>query len=64
MDAATSNPSRGLGLILEHCTRLAAPLGEGRPPVASRLEQRIGQELSRRLLSALAGDHRSRARFV
>ena len=27
MDAATSNPSRGLGLILEHCTRLAAPLG-------------------------------------
>lgn len=63
MDAATSNPSRGLGLILEHCTRLA-PHGESRPPVASRLEQRIGQELSRRLLSALAGDHRSRARFV
>ena len=63
MDAATSNPSRGISLILEHCTRLA-PLGEGRPPVASRLEQRLGQELSRRLLSALAGDHRSRARFV
>jgi hypothetical protein len=63
MDAATSHPSRGLGLILEHCTRLA-PLGEGRPPAASRLEQRLGRELSRRLLSALAGDHRSRARFV
>jgi hypothetical protein len=63
MDAATSNPSRGISLILEHCTRLA-PLGEGRPPVASRLEQRLGQELSRRLLSALAGDHRARARFV
>jgi hypothetical protein len=64
MDAATSNPNRGLGLILEHCTRLAAAPGEGRPPVASRLEQRLGRELSSRLLSALAGDHRSRARFV
>ena len=63
MDAATSNPSRGLGLILEHCTRLA-PRSDGRPPVASRLEQRLGRELSHRLLSALAGDHRSRARFV
>jgi hypothetical protein len=63
MDAATSHPGRGLGLILEHCTR-RAPLGEGRPPVASRLEQRIGRELSHRLLSSLAGDHRSRARFV
>jgi hypothetical protein len=62
MDAATSNPSRGLGLILEHCTRLA-PHSDGRPPVASRLEKSLGQELSRRLLSALAGDHRSR-RFV
>jgi hypothetical protein len=62
MDAATSNPSRGLGLILEHCARL--PLREGRPPVASRLEQRLGRELSHRLLSALAGDHRARARMV
>jgi len=62
MDAATSHPGRGLGLILEHCNRLT-PL-EARPPAASRLEQRLGRELSRRLLSALAGDHRSRARFV
>jgi hypothetical protein len=62
MDAATSNPSRGLGLILEHCARLSPR--EGRPPIASRLEQRLGRELSRRLLSSLAGDHRSRARFV
>ena len=61
MDAATSNPNRGLGLILEHCTRLALRrLGLRLPPP----EQRLGQELSRRLLSSLAGDHRSRARFV
>jgi hypothetical protein len=62
MDAATSNPSRGLGLILEHCARV--PLREGRPPIASRLEQRAGRELSRQLLKALAGDHRARARLV
>jgi hypothetical protein len=62
MNAETPNPSRGLGLILEHCARLS--LREGRPPIASRLEERLGRELSHRLLSALAGDHRSRARFV
>ncbi|MBA2567860.1 MAG: hypothetical protein H0V11_00785 [Actinobacteria bacterium] len=60
MDDATSHPSRGLNLILEHCARL----GEGRPPIASRLEQRAGRELSRLLLKALAGDHRARARLV
>jgi hypothetical protein len=63
MDAASPHESRGLALILEHCARLAAS-PEARPSASSRLEQRAGRDLSRLLLKALAGDHRSRARFV
>jgi hypothetical protein len=63
MHAASSHESRGPALILEHCARLAAR-PEGRPSASSRLEQRAGRDLSRLLLKALAGDHRSRARFV
>jgi hypothetical protein len=63
MAAAPPHESRGLALIAEHCARLAAS-PEGRPPASSRLEQRAGEELTRLLLKALAGDHRARARLV
>jgi hypothetical protein len=63
MDAASPHDSRGPALILEHCARLASAQ-KGRPPAASRLEERAGQDLARLLLKALAGDHRARARFV
>jgi hypothetical protein len=63
MAAATPHTSRGLALIAEHCARLAAS-PEGRPPASSRLEQSAGEELTRLLLKALAGDHRARARMV
>jgi hypothetical protein len=63
MDAASPYETRGQALLLEHCARLAAS-PQGRPPAASRLEERAGQDLARLLLKALAGDHRARARMV
>jgi hypothetical protein len=64
MNAATSNESRRLTLLLEHCARLAAPAeGPCRPAASIRLEQRAGEDLARLLVKSLAGDHR-RPRFV
>jgi hypothetical protein len=59
MDAAPPLPSRGLALILEHCTRLNSIQHVG-PTGVARLHQAIGDELARLLLSALVGDHRAR----
>jgi hypothetical protein len=63
MNAAPPHPTRGLSLILEHCARLNT-FEQGRPSAALRLEQLVGDELARRLLAALAGDHRSRPQLV
>ncbi len=63
MDAATPQPSRGLALILEHCARLNSIQHVG-PTGVYRLQQAIGDELARLLLSALVGDHRARASAV
>jgi hypothetical protein len=53
MDAAEPQ-TRAMTLILEQCARL-----ERVEPTASlRLRQAIGEELTKLLLSALAGDHR------
>ena len=59
MDAAPHQTSRGLALILEHCARLNG-VEHGPPTAMLRLNQAIGAELARLLLSALAGDHRAR----
>jgi hypothetical protein len=45
---------RGSALLLEHLTE--------RPPARRRLAARIGEELARFLLFALAGDHGTRRR--
>jgi hypothetical protein len=63
MDAATSDTSRGLTLILEHCARLNG-IEHGHPTAVLRLRQAIGDELARLLVSALSGDHRPRPRPV
>jgi hypothetical protein len=58
MNAAPSQ-TRGLALILEHCTRLNGIDNVG-PTAIVRLRQAIGDELVRLLLAALVGDHRAR----
>ena len=63
MNAAAPHTSRGLALILEHCARLNS-FEHARPSAVIRLQQAIGDELARLLLTALAGDHSARARFT
>jgi hypothetical protein len=46
--------SRGPALLMAHC----ATLTDDRAPVAERLCQLIGADLTRLLVGALAGDHR------
>jgi hypothetical protein len=62
MNAAEPH-SRGLALLVEHCTRPSSD-DAGRPPAVLRLRQAIGDELARLLLNALAGDHRARLRVI
>ena len=54
---AVSPQTRGLTLILEHCS---GSNSEDKAPAAAvaRLRLAIGDELTRLLLSSLAGDHR------
>lgn len=63
MNVAPPQPTRGLGLILEHCARLNA-LEHVQPSATLRLEQLVGGDLARLLLSALSGDHASRPQPV
>jgi len=49
--------------ILEHCARLNG-IEHGRPTAVFRLNQAIGDELARLLLTALSGDHRARPSAV
>jgi hypothetical protein len=63
VDAAPPLPTRGLALIIEHCTRLNSIHHVG-PTGKVRLNQAIGDELARLLLSALVGDHHARTSAV
>ena len=54
---AASPQTRGLTLILEHCSGLTSE-DKARPAAVARLRLAIGDELARLLLSSLAGDHR------
>lgn len=59
-----SAQTRGLTLILEHCSGLNCE-DKARPDAVARLRLAIGDELARLLLSSLAGDHcRSLLRVV
>ena len=56
-----SETTRGPGLLLAHCSALAGD-ERARTPVVARLEERLGVQLTRLLLVALAGDHRMPSR--
>jgi hypothetical protein len=62
MSAAPSTNARGAALLIAHCAALD---GDERAPVADRLHQLIGSDLTRLLVVALASsarDHRVRSR--
>jgi hypothetical protein len=63
MSAAAHNrvASRGPGLLMAHCSALD---DEHHLPATDRLHRLIGPDLTRRLLVALAGDHRMSSRRV
>jgi hypothetical protein len=50
--------SRGADLLISHCSAF----DRDRLPAADRLQQLIGTKLTRRLVDALAGDHRMDSR--
>jgi hypothetical protein len=50
----------GIELLLVHCAALSR--FEERRPVVDRLRQVLGDDLTRLLIVALAGDHRTRSR--
>jgi hypothetical protein len=51
MENQTPHMARGAGLLLVHC----APALDERPSAYLRLEQQVGGDLARLLVSALAG---------
>ena len=63
MIATPLEDGKALTRLLEHCGR-GPRVGEGRPPARDRLEAALGRELARRLVGALAGDHRLPARAL
>jgi hypothetical protein len=63
MTAAAKTPHRGLDLLLAHC-RAVGRIERGRSDAIDRLETALGEQLARRLVDALAGDHRSASRAL
>jgi hypothetical protein len=53
---------KAVSRLLDHCARLSG-LADAPPRARERLEAALGGELARRLLGALAGDHRIPARL-
>jgi hypothetical protein len=56
--ALTTPDSKRIDLLLAHCSALPAA---ARKPVFERLRDKIGAELTRLLLFALAGNQRARS---
>jgi hypothetical protein len=54
---------KAVSRLLDHCARVTFNADE-KPHARVRLEAALGGELSRRLVGALAGDHRLPARFL
>lgn len=52
----------GTQLLVRDCVEVGSADGEGRAPAQERLEQSLGGQMAQRLLCALSGDHRMRAR--
>ena len=62
MNTLPPDDGRAVSRLLDHCSRVAGR--RARPLARDRLEQALGGELARRLVGALAGDHRPSARFL
>jgi hypothetical protein len=62
MSTPYAEPTGGTAsqLLVRDC--LATGDAEGRMPALERLEESLGGQMTQRLLCALAGDHRMRAR--
>lgn len=54
---------RAFDRLLDHCARVSC-IAEAKPHPRDRLEAALGGELARRLVGALAGDHRLPARVL
>ena len=60
--APPHSDGRAVTRLLDHCARWSGR-AEARPVGRERLESVLGGELARRLVGALAGDHRVPARL-
>jgi hypothetical protein len=58
---ASNDADRGPALLLAHCAVLSRQR-DRRLPVVDRLRELLGDDLTRLLIVALAGDHRMRSR--
>jgi hypothetical protein len=54
---------RAVSRLLDHCSSVSH-LSQAKPHARDRLEAALGGELARRLVGALAGDHRLPARVL
>jgi hypothetical protein len=54
---------KAVSRLLDHCSRVSG-VAEAKPHARERLEAAVGGELARRLVGALAGDHRLPARVL
>ena len=54
---------KAVSRLLDHCTSFSG-LAAAKPRPRDRLEAAVGGELARRLVGALAGDHRMPARVL
>ncbi|HEU6445289.1 MAG TPA: hypothetical protein VFL61_09550 [Gaiellaceae bacterium] len=54
---------RAVSRLLDHCSCVSR-LARAKPHARDRLEAALGGELARRLVGALAGDHRLPARVL
>ena len=61
MNSLPPDDGKAVSRLLHHCSMPGSDL---RPDARDRLEAALGGELARRLLGALAGDHRVPARLL
>jgi hypothetical protein len=54
---------KAVSRLLDHCSRMSL-LAQAKPQARDRLEDALGGELARRLVGALAGDHRLPVRVL
>ena len=61
MNVLPPDDGRAVSRLLDHCSHVGR-LAQAKPLARERLEVALGDELARRLVGALAGDHRLPAR--